>query len=125
MLIQHVCLFVCSRVRNIDVSHRAALSSLCLTVRNSICRGPRSHELPPCYNRRACGHVDMGTRPHQVLAATLIISQPGGADYAHPILVSTPSFEIHRRACSAPKGQLISKCPLGAIVSTKKPTKFF
>ena len=23
------------------------------------------------------------------------------------------------------KGQLISKCPLGAIVSTKKPTKFF
>ena len=24
-----------------------------------------------------------------------------------------------------PKGQLISKCPLGVIVSTKKPTKFF
>ena len=22
-----------------------------------------------------------------------------GADYAHPILVSTPSFESHRRAC--------------------------
>ena len=37
--------------------------------------------------------------PCQVLAATLTLSQPGGADYAHPILVSTPSFESHRRAC--------------------------
>ena len=44
----------------------------------------------------------MGTCPHQVLAATLTLSQPGGgADYAHPILVSTPSFEGHRRACTA------------------------
>ena len=42
----------------------------------------------------ACGHVDVGTCLHQVLAATLTLSQPGvGADYAHPILVSTPSFE--------------------------------
>ena len=49
--------------------------------------------------RRACGHVDEGTCPHQVLAATLTLSQPGGADYAHSILVSTPSFESHRRAC--------------------------
>ena len=49
--------------------------------------------------RRACGHVDQGTCPHQVLAATLTLSQPGGADYAHPILVFTPSFESHRRAC--------------------------
>ena len=48
--------------------------------------------------RRTCGHVDVGTCPHQVLAATLTLSQPGGADYAHPILVSTPSFESHRRA---------------------------
>ena len=39
--------------------------------------------------------------PCQVLAATLTLSQPGGADYAHPILVSTPSFESHRRACTA------------------------
>ena len=37
--------------------------------------------------------------PHQVLAATLTLSQPGRADYAHPILVSTPSFESHRRSC--------------------------
>ena len=28
--------------------------------------------------RRACGHGDMGTCTHQVLAATLPLSQPGG-----------------------------------------------
>ena len=50
--------------------------------------------------RSACGHVDVGTSPHQVLASTLTLSQPGGADYAHPILMSTPSFESHRRACT-------------------------
>ena len=33
---------------------------------------------PYCYCRRACGHVDVGTYPHQVLAATLTLSQPGG-----------------------------------------------
>ena len=43
--------------------------------------------------------MDVGTCPHQVLAAPLALSQPRGADYAHPILVSTPSFESHRRAC--------------------------
>jgi hypothetical protein len=43
--------------------------------------------------------VDVGTCPNQVLADTLTLSQPEGADYAHPILVSTPSFESHRRAC--------------------------
>ena len=42
--------------------------------------------------------VGMWTWGH-ALAATLILSQPGVADYAHPILVSTPSFESHRRAC--------------------------
>ena len=26
----------------------------------------------------ACGHVDVGTCPHQVLAATLTLSHPGG-----------------------------------------------
>ena len=31
-----------------------------------------------CLLRRACGHVDVGTRPHQVLASTLTLSQPGG-----------------------------------------------
>ena len=44
----------------------------------------------------ACGRGDMSTLI--VLAATLTLSQPRGADYAHPILVSTPSFESHRRA---------------------------
>ena len=29
-------------------------------------------------SRRASGHVDVGTCPHQVLAATLTLSQPGG-----------------------------------------------
>ena len=29
-------------------------------------------------NRRACGHVDVGMCLHQVLAATLTLSQPGG-----------------------------------------------
>ena len=38
--------------------------------------------------RRACGHVDVGTCPHQVLAVTLTLSQPGRADYAYPILGS-------------------------------------
>ena len=42
------------------------------------------------------GHVQF---PHQFLAATLTLSQPEGADYADPILMSTPSFEDHRRAC--------------------------
>ena len=28
--------------------------------------------------RRTCGHVNVGTRPHQVLASTLTLSQPGG-----------------------------------------------
>ena len=36
--------------------------------------------------------VGMGTRPHQVLAATLTLSQPGGADYTHAIMMSPPSF---------------------------------
>ena len=46
------------------------------------------------HTRRACGHGDMGTGPHQVFAATLTLFQPGvgGSDYAHRILVSPPSF---------------------------------
>ena len=52
------------------------------------------------YSRHACGHGDVGTCPHQVFAVTLTLSQPGGgADYAHPILVSPTSFESHRHAC--------------------------
>jgi hypothetical protein len=41
------------------------------------------------------------------LAATLNLSQPRGADYAHPILMSTPSFESHRRACMCKCAKLI------------------
>ena len=40
--------------------------------------------------RRACGHVDVGTCPHQVLAATLTLSQPGGADYAPASVLAPP-----------------------------------
>ena len=43
--------------------------------------------------RRACGHV--GMCPQQVLAATLTLFQPEAADYAHNILMSSPSFESH------------------------------
>ena len=57
-------------------------------------------------SRRACGHVDEGTCPHQVLAANLTLSQPGGADYALSLLVSTPSFESHRRAWVKSRSEL-------------------
>ena len=51
--------------------------------------------------RHPCGHGNVGTGSHQVLATTLTLFQPGGADYAHHILIilmSPPSFESHRRA---------------------------
>ena len=49
--------------------------------------------------RRTCGSVDVGTSPHQVMAATLTLIRPGGTDYDHHILMSPPSFETHRHAC--------------------------
>ena len=61
--------------------------------------GRLSHYYQPVaasVGRRACGPVDVGTCPHQVLAATLTASQP---DYAHTIQVYTPCFESHRCAC--------------------------
>ena len=49
------------------------------------------------YCRRACGHVDVGTCPHQVLAATLTLSQPGGGGtpywYPHQVLKATGAPE--------------------------------
>ena len=39
----------------LDVSHRAALSSRCLTILNRICRGPQSHDLPLCYKKIILG----------------------------------------------------------------------
>ena len=44
--------------------------------------------------RRTCGHVDVGMCPHQVLVATLTLSQPGGADYDHDLLMS-PGAPTH------------------------------
>ena len=49
-------------------------------------------------SRRACGLGDVGTCPHQDLTATVALILPGGADYAHHILMSTPSFESHRHS---------------------------
>ena len=45
----------------------------------------------------ACGRGDLSTPS---FVATLTLSQPGGggADFSHPILVSTPNFESHRHA---------------------------
>jgi hypothetical protein len=48
-------------------------------------------------HRRAFGHGDIGTSPHQVLAAALALFQPRGTDYAHHILMSPPGFERHKR----------------------------
>ena len=42
-----------------------------------------------------CGHVEVGTCPHQVLAATLTLFQPGEADYTHHIMMSPQRFESH------------------------------
>jgi hypothetical protein len=44
----------------------------------------------PCIDRRACGHVDVGTRPHQVLAGTLTLSQPGEGGQIMPTLYWCP-----------------------------------
>ena len=44
-------------------------------------------------NRRACGHVDVGTCPLQGLAATLTLFQPEGSDYAHQVLKATGAPE--------------------------------
>ena len=70
------------------------------------------------YCRRACGHVDMGTCPHQVLAATLTLSQPGGTDYAHPILMSHNVL----KATDAPAYHQLGEpefCFLQAFLSTE------
>ena len=40
--------------------------------------------------RRACGHVDVGTCPHQVLSATLTLSQPRGGGQIMPSLYWCP-----------------------------------
>ena len=44
----------------------------------------------------ACGRGDVSTPS---FGSHLNPISTRGADYAHPILVSTPSFESHRRAC--------------------------
>ena len=46
---------------------------------------------PELVSRRACGPVDVGTCPYQLLAATLTLFQPRGADYAHHIHTDVPT----------------------------------
>ena len=51
-----------------------------------------------------------------------------GQESAQQIALQVGWYEKHsKHFCTSlfPKGQLISKCPLGVIVSTKKPTKSF
>jgi len=58
--------------------------------------------------RRACGHVDVGTCPHHVLAHTLTLSQPGGQIVPtlywcpHQVLKATgaPGIDIEINHCS-------------------------
>ena len=57
------------------------------------------HDRDTYYQARllACGRGDVstpsfGSHPNPISTR--------GADYAHPIIVSTPSFESHRRACT-------------------------
>ena len=47
--------------------------------------------VPPfSHHRHACGHVDMGACPHQVLADTLTLSQPRGGGQIMPTLYWCP-----------------------------------
>jgi hypothetical protein len=45
-----------------------------------------------CTYRRACGHVDVGTCPHKVLAATLTLFQPGVGRLCPPYTVVPTKF---------------------------------
>ena len=45
----------------------------------------------------ACGRGDKSTPSFGIYLNPI---STRGADYAHPILMSTPSFESHRRACT-------------------------
>ena len=63
--------------------------------------------------RRACGRGDVST-PSFGNHLNPILTR--GADYAHPILVSTPSFESHRRACSVTKIRTFYKTNFNRLV---------
>jgi hypothetical protein len=45
--------------------------------------------------------------------------------YEFVLLILIKSLSFDEKESSFPKGQIISKCLFGAIVSTKKPTIFF
>ena len=65
------------------------------------------------YYYAVCEHGNIGTGPQQVLAATLTLSQLEGVDYAHPILMPSPSFK-------KPKVRLLFKY---AIIGRKTEIK--
>ena len=54
--------------------------------------------------RKYCGHVDVGTCPHQVLAATLNLSQSRGADYLCP-----PYTNVHTKFWKS-QARLLLRC---------------
>ena len=80
---------------------------LILQLNPFCCRNSDKQE-PKVWNRGA------------VLAATLTLSQPAGADYAHPILVSTLSFKSHRRDW---KPKLPKNCLSITQLCSRKMTK--
>ena len=59
-------------------------------------------------DRRACGHVDEGTCPHQVLAATLTLSQPGRGGQIMPTLYWCPHQVL--KATGAPDLYMEALC---------------
>jgi len=48
----------------------------------------------------ACGRGDVSTPSFGSPLTPISTMGGGGGDYAYPILMSPPSFESHRRACS-------------------------
>ena len=56
--------------------------------------------LAPWLSRRACGHVDVGTRPHQVLASTPTLSQPGSRLCPPQCYEPPPDLQTLRRPCT-------------------------
>jgi hypothetical protein len=55
----------------------------------------------------ACGHGDISTSS---FGSHLNPISTRGADYVHPILVSTPSFERHRRTCRELRPPRLRSC---------------
>ena len=62
----------------------------------------------------------VGIHFNHLLVATLTLFQPEGADYAHPIENSQPTFILFRRAC-IPFGSLEGGVSVVALVAVATP----